>query len=63
MKENKDDYITLMKENIENLKEMYPELAKNKETIKQVILDEKEKFYIELYGTQKQLNMRVGEYE
>ena len=30
--------------NIENLKEMYPELLKNKETIKQVILEEQSKF-------------------
>ena len=30
--------------NIENLKEMYPELEKNKETIKQVIIEEKDKF-------------------
>ena len=30
--------------NIETLKEMYPELEKNKETIKQVIIEEKDKF-------------------
>ena len=30
--------------NIENLKEMYPELQKNKEIIKQVIIEEKDKF-------------------
>lgn len=30
--------------NIENLKEMYPELEKNKDTIKQVIIEEKDKF-------------------
>ena len=30
--------------NVENLKEMYPDLEKNKETIKQVIIEEKDKF-------------------
>jgi len=30
--------------NIENLKEMYPELEKNRDTIKQVIIEEKDKF-------------------
>ena len=34
----------LIKLNIENLKEMYPELEQNKETIKNVILEEKDKF-------------------
>ena len=31
--------------NIETLKEMYPELEKNKDIIKQVIIEEKDKFY------------------
>ena len=30
--------------NVKNLKEMYPDLEKNKETIKQVIIEEKDKF-------------------
>ena len=34
----------LMDLNIENLKEMYPELEENKETIKQVIIEEQNKF-------------------
>lgn len=34
----------LINMNVENLKEMYPDLEKNKETITQVILEEKDKF-------------------
>lgn len=34
----------LVELNIETLKEMYPELEKNKETIKQVLIEEKDKF-------------------
>ena len=35
---------TLIDINVENLKEMYPELEKNKENIKNVIIEEKDKF-------------------
>ena len=35
---------TLIEINVENLKEMYPELEKNKDIIKNVIIEEKEKF-------------------
>ena len=35
---------TLIDINVENLKEMYPELEKNRETIKNVIIEEKNKF-------------------
>ena len=35
---------TLISINIENLKEMYPDLEKNQEIIKQVIIEEKDKF-------------------
>ena len=35
---------TLIEINVENLKEMYPDLEKNKETIKNVIIEEKNKF-------------------
>ena len=41
---NLDELSNLIELNIENLKEMYPELVKNKETIKQVIIEEKDKF-------------------
>lgn len=41
---NLDELSTLIDINVDNLKEMYPDLAKNKEIIKNVILEEKEKF-------------------
>ena len=41
---NLDELSTLIDINVENLKEMYPDLEKNKETIKSVILEEKDKF-------------------
>ena len=41
---NLDELSTLIELNVENLKEMYPDLEKNKETIKTVILEEKDKF-------------------
>ena len=41
---NLDELSNLIELNIENLKEMYPELVKNKETIKQVMIEEKDKF-------------------
>ena len=39
-----EELSTLIDINVENLKEMYPDLEKNKETIKTVILEEKDKF-------------------
>ena len=39
-----DELAELIELNVENLKEMYPELEQNKETIKKVILEEKDKF-------------------
>ena len=41
---NLDELGNLIDLNIETLKEMYPELIENKEIIKQVIVDEKDKF-------------------
>ena len=41
---NLDEIANLIDINIENLKEMYPDLEKNKETIKNVIIEEKNKF-------------------
>ena len=41
---NLDEITTLIDLNVENLKEMYPELETNKETIKSVIIEEKNKF-------------------
>ena len=39
-----NELVTLMEINVENLKEMYPELEKNKETIINVMLEENDKF-------------------
>ena len=39
-----DELSTLIDINVENLKEMYPDLEKNKEMIKSVVLEEKDKF-------------------
>ena len=41
---NLDEISTLVDINVENLKEMYPDLAKNEELIKNVIIEEKNKF-------------------
>ena len=41
---NLDELSNLIDLNIETLKELYPELSENKEKIKKVILDEKDKF-------------------
>ena len=41
---NLDEISTLVYINVENLKEMYPDLAKNEELIKNVIIEEKNKF-------------------
>ena len=41
---NLDEISTLININVENLKEMYPDLEKNKETIISVIIEEKNKF-------------------
>ncbi len=41
---NLEELSTFIDINVENLKEMYPELEKSKETIKSVILEEKDKF-------------------
>lgn len=41
---NLNELENLIELNIENLKEMYPELEKNKEVIKQVLIEEKNKF-------------------
>ena len=41
---NLNEISTLIDINVENLKELYPELEQNKETIKQVLIEEKNKF-------------------
>ena len=46
--------------NVENLKEMYPDLEKNKETIKQVIIEEKDKFVKTLTHGEKEFEKAMS---
>ena len=54
---------TLIDLNVENLKEMYPELEKNKETIKNVILEEKDKFVKTLNKGEKEFEKEIAKME
>ena len=56
-----DELSTLIDINVENLKEMYPALEANKETIKNVILEEKEKFVKTLEKGEKEFAKEVGQ--
>ena len=56
-----DELSTLIDINVENLKEMYPALEKNKETIKNVILEEKDKFVKTLEKGEKEFAKEVGQ--
>ena len=56
---NLDELSNLIDLNIETLKELYPELSKNKEKIKKVILDEKDKFGKTLERGEKEFNKIV----
>ncbi len=62
---NLDEISTLISINVENLKEMYPELEKNQELINNVIIEEKNKFVKTLtHGEkefQKEMNKLKGE--
>ncbi len=51
---NLDELPKLIDLNIENLKDMYPSLETNKETIKQVIVEEKDKFMKTLANGEKE---------
>ena len=55
-----DELSTLIDINVENLKEMYPALEANKETIKNVILEEKDKFVKTLEKGEKEFAKEVG---
>ena len=57
---NLDELSTLIDINVENLKEMYPDLEKNKETIKSVILEEKDKFEKTLERGEREFNKIVN---
>ena len=51
---------TLIEINVENLKEMYPDLEKNKEIIKNTILEEKDKFVKTLNHGEKEFNKQIN---
>ena len=54
-----DELSTLIDINVENLKEMYPALETNKETIKTVILEEKDKFVKTLTKGEKEFYKEI----
>ena len=56
-----DELVTLIDLNVENLKEMYPSLEINKETIKTVIIEEKDKFVKTLIKGEKEFEKEVGQ--
>ena len=49
----------LVEINVENLKEMYPDLVKNKEVIKNVIIEEKEKFVKTLSNGEREFEKEI----
>ena len=51
---------TLIDINVDNLSEMYPELQKNRETIKQVIIEEKDKFVKTLNHGEREFEKEVN---
>ena len=56
---NLDEISTLIDINVENLKEMYPDLAKNQELIKNVIIEEKNKFVKTLAHGEKEFEKEI----
>ena len=56
-----DELSTLIELNVENLKEMYPELENKKEIIKNVILEEKDKFVKTLTKGEKEFEKEISE--
>lgn len=57
---NLDEVSTLIDINIENLKEMYPELKNNQELIKSVIIEEKNKFVKTLSHGEKEFQKEMN---
>ncbi len=55
-----DELAGLIYLNIENLKEMYPDLEKNKDIIKSVIIEEKDKFVKTLTHGEKEFNKEMN---
>lgn len=60
---NLEELSTLIDINVENLKEMYPELEKNKETIKNVIIEEKDKFVKTLTKGEREFEKEIQKCE
>ena len=56
---NLEELSALIESNVENLREMYPELEKEKETIKNVILEEKDKFVKTLIHGEKEFEKEI----
>ena len=57
---NLDEISTLIAINVENLKEMYPDLEKNQELIKNVIIEEKNKFVKTLAHGEKEFEKEMN---
>ena len=57
---NLDEISTLIDLNVDTLKGMYPELEKNREIIKSVIIEEKNKFVRTLANGEKEFNKEVN---
>ena len=57
---NLDELLILIDINVENLGEMYPELVKNKEIIKTVILEEKDKFQKTLANGEREFQKEIN---
>lgn len=57
---NLDEISTLIDINVENLKEMYPDLSKNEEIIKNVIMEEKNKFVKTLAHGEKEFEKEMN---
>ena len=57
---NLDEISTLIDINVENLKEMYPDLAKNQELIKNIIIEEKNKFVKTLAHGEKEFEKEMN---
>ena len=57
---NLDEISTLIDINVKNLKEMYPDLAKNQELIKNVIIEEKDKFVKTLAHGEKEFEKEMN---
>ena len=57
---NLEELSALIDINVENLKEMYPDLEKNKEKIKQVLIEEKDKFVKTLDHGEREFTKEVN---